>query len=253
MKRWTFFALLLFSFSALSLHAELIDLGAASNFAVLAGTTVTNTGATVISGNVGVNPGTAITGFPPAIITNGLQHAADALAGQAQIDAHEAYLQLVDLPVTQTLTGTDLGGLTLTPGVYFFGSSAQLTGTLTLDAQNNPNALFVFQVGSTLTTASESSVLLINGANCCNVFWQVGSSATLGTDTNFRGTILANTSITLNTGADINYGRALAYNGAVTLDSNAIFITPEPGTVVLIGAGLLGLVLLGRRSRKRAA
>jgi hypothetical protein len=253
MKRWKFYALLLFSLSALSLHAEIIDLGVASNFAVLAGTTVTNTGATVISGNVGVNPGTAITGFPPAIITNGAQHSADALAGQAQIDAHGAYLQLADLPLTQTLTGTDLGGLTLTPGVYFFGSSAQLTGTLTLDAQNNPNALFVFQVGSTLTTASDSSVLLINGANCCNIFWQVGSSATLGTDTNFRGTVLALTSITLNTGADIAYGRALAYNGAVTLDSNTIFITPEPGTVVLLGAGLVGLILLGRRSRKRAA
>ena len=129
------------------------------------------------------------------------------------------------------MTGQDLGGLTLTPGVYCFSSSAQLTGTLTLDAQGNPNAVFIFKIGSTLTTASNSSVVVINtGGNssiACNVFWQVGSSATLGTGTSFAGNILALTSITLNTGANVS-GRVLARNGAVTLDTNNVTVCPPP-------------------------
>ena len=126
------------------------------------------------------------------------------------------------LAPTQNLTGQNLGGLTLTPGVYSFSSSAQLTGTLTLDAQGDPNALFVFQIGSTLTTASNSSVVFINGGQGNNTFWQVGSSATLGTGTAFTGNILALASITLTTGANIRCGRALARNGAVTQDHNNI-------------------------------
>lgn len=257
MRRRKIYGLFLYSLSALSLYAGPITLGTASSFAVLGGSTVTNTGATVISGNLGVYPGTAITGFPPGIV-NGTIHATDAVAQQAQVDALTAYNALAGSgPITQTLTGQDLGGLTLTPGVYFFSSSAGLTGTLTLDAEGNPDSLFIFQIGSALTTASNSSVVMINGADCCNVYWQIGSSATLGTATEFQGTIIADQSITLNTGANIISGRALALNGAVTLDDNTISDVvcdiPEPGTVAFVGAGLLGLVLLGRTSRKRAA
>jgi hypothetical protein len=197
-------------------------LGTAASFSVLAGSTVTNTGPSVVTGNLGVSPGSAVTGFPPGIVTPpGAIHAGDAVAAQAQSDLTIAYNTLAGQASTDNLTGQDLGGLTLTPGVYTFETSAQLTGTLTLDAQGDPNAVFIFQIGSTLTTASNSSVVVINGGSHCNVYWQVGSSATLGTDTAFQGNILALTSITLNTNAGI-LGRALARNGAVTMDSNII-------------------------------
>jgi hypothetical protein len=225
-------------------------LGTAQNFGVLAGSTVTNTGPTTISGSVGVWPGTAITGFPPGIVTNGTFHASDAVAQFAQADALTAYNTLSSLAPTTVLTGTDLGGLTLTPGVYFFASSAFLTGTLRLDAQGNPNALFVFQMGSTLISASNSSVLTINAADDCNVYWQVGSSATLGTDSAFQGNIIANTSITMNTRASLLGGRALALNGAVTLDSNIIeagcLNIPAPGP---LSCALLGVATLAVRRR----
>lgn len=194
-------------------------LGTARSFAVLGGSAVTNTGPSIVSGNLGVWPGSAVTGFPPGVVVGGTIHITDAVAMQAQNDVTTAYNALAGMASTQTLTGQDLGGLTLVPGVYFFASSAQLTGTLTLDTQGNPDALFVFQIGTTLTTASNSSVITINGNNDCHVYWQVGSSATLGTGTNFQGNILALASITLTTGANIVDGRALARNGAVTLDT----------------------------------
>jgi hypothetical protein len=238
-------------------------LGTAGDFSVLAGSTVTNTGPSIIDGGgVGVSPGSAITGFPPGIVVVPFTtHAGDAVAIQAQNDLTTAYNAAVALVPTQNLTGQDLGGLTLLPGVYFFSSSAQLTGTLTLNNQGDPNALFVFQIGSTLTTATSSSVVTINGGlrsmPGCNVFWQVGSSATLGTTTAFEGHILALTSITLNRGATILDGSALARNGAVTLDSNTITncvlsSVPEPATMTLtlIGGALLGLAALRKRLRE---
>ena len=235
-----------------------VNLGTADPFAVLAGSTVTNTGATVIFGNVGISPGTAITGFPPGIVS-GVIHAADAVALQAQSDLTTAYNSAAVQPCGTDLSGQNLGGLTLTPDVYCFTSSAQLTGTLILNAQGDPNAVFLFQVGSTLTTASSSSVLFINGGRSDNVFYQVGSSATLGTDTAFAGNILALTSITLNTGASIDCGRALARNGAVTMDTNSVSIgaagscdvgaspVPEPSTAsLLLLIGAPSLLLLRR-------
>jgi hypothetical protein len=206
-----------------------VPLGGADIFAVLAGTTVTNTGPTVVNGDLGVSPGTAITGFPPGVV-NGTIHSADAVAAQAQIDLTTAYNNAAGQPVTATV-GTELGGTTLPPGVYNSASGTfEITGTLTLDAQGNPNAIFIFKTASTLVTAAgNSQVNLINGAQSCNVFWQVGSSATLGTNTLFRGNILALTSITATTGAVVD-GRLLARNGAVTLDTNTV---TRPGCVLV--------------------
>jgi hypothetical protein len=196
-------------------------LGSAKSFAVLGASTVTNTGSSTIQGDLGVYAGTAITGFPPGVVIGGTIHAADAAGLDAQRDALIAYTFLSSEGCTLDLTGHDLGGLTLTKGVYCFSSSAGLTGTLTLDAQGDPNAVFIFRMGSTLTTASSSQVRLINSAQPCNIFWQVGSSATLGTHTAFIGNILAVASITATTGASVN-GRLLAQTAAVTLDTNHI-------------------------------
>lgn len=227
-------------------------LGTAGSFAVLAGSTVTNTGPTVITGSVGVWAGSAITGFPPGIVTGGTMHVTDGVALQAQSDVTTAYNTLVGMALTQTLTGSNLGGMTLTPGVYFFASSAFLTGTLTLDAQGNPNALFVFQIGSTLITASNATVANINGADGCNTYWQVGSSATLGTGTTFCGSIIAMASITLNTGAVITDGRALARTGAVTMDTSTVTADciPTPGAAGFLGLPAMGL--LTRSAHRRA-
>jgi hypothetical protein len=201
-----------------------------SSFAVLGGSTVTNTATpTMVNGNLGVSPGSAVTGFPPGVVTGGTIHAADAVAAQAQSDLTTTYNNLAGMACNSNLTGQDLGGKTLTPGVYCFSTSAQLTGTLTLDAQGDSGAIFIFQIGSTLTTASAASVLLINGGSNCGVFWQVGSSATLGTGSAVAGSIVALTSITLNTGASVG-GRVLARNGAVTLDdNNVVLCTGGPG------------------------
>jgi hypothetical protein len=208
-----------------------VGLGTADSFAVLAGSTVTNTGPSTVSGDLGLHPGTSITGFPPGTV-NGTIHGPDAVALQAQTDVTTAYngaagrLPPLAIPA-------DLGGLTLTGGVYKRASSLGLTGTVTLDAQGNPNSVFVFQAGSTLITASASRVKLINGAQACNVFWQVGSSATLGTTTDFAGVILAMASITINTRVTL-LGRAFARTGAVTMDNDVISAarctTPTGGT-----------------------
>lgn len=206
---------------SVSSKAEALPLlGTAGKFAVLAGETVTNTGPSSLGGDLGVGPGAAITGFPPGKVT-GETHEADAVALQAQSDVTAAYVDLAGRKCGVTLTGLDLGGRTLKQGVYCFASSAQLTGRLILDAEDDPNAVFIFQIGSKLTTASNSSVVIVRGGGECRVFWQVGSSATLGTDTAFTGNILALTSISLMTRANLA-GRALARNGAVTLDSSRV-------------------------------
>ncbi len=195
-------------------------LGSAEGFVVLGAATVTNTGSTRITGSLGVSPGTAVTGFPPGAVTGGTIHKADAVALSARNSAMAAYTAL-NQPCTKDLTGQDLGGKTLVPGVYCLSYSAQLMGTLTLNAQGLANPVFIFKTGSTLTTASNSSVVMINGNSDCNVYWRIGSSATLGAGTKFRGNIFALASVTMTTAANLS-GRAFGLNGAVTLDTNNV-------------------------------
>ena len=264
--RWFFLLLLSLTPPSAQAGAILVDLGTAAPFAVLAGEAVTNTGATSIYGNVGVWPGSAVTGFPPAIFSAGVIHLTDAVAQQAQNDLTLAFGSAAGQLCGNNLTDQDLGGMTLTSGVYCFDSSAQLTGTLTLNFQGDAGAVFVFQIVSALTTASNSAVTLTNGGSGNRVFWQVGSAATLGTTTAFTGSILAQSSIALQTGASINCGRALARTGEVTMDTNVVSIdtvvceaaansssssssssggsaVPEPGTALMLGlaAGLMAL------------
>jgi len=224
-KTTTVLAILALASFPLTSQAAVV-LGAAGGFAVLSGSTATNTGASIIDGgNVGVSPGTSLTGFLPGVIQPPFtMHSADATSLAAQADLTIAYNAAAGLPMTQDLTGVNLGGLTLLPGVYKFSSSAQLTGALVLDANNDPNAEFVFQIGSTLTTAAGSSVTVINNVvvQPCIVFWQVGSSATLGAGNQFQGHILALASITVGAGTAIVSGSALARNGAVTLDTDNV-------------------------------
>jgi hypothetical protein len=227
-------------------------LGTAKSFAVLAAAAVSNTGSSTVHGDLGLSPNgpTSITGFPPGqVVAPGTIHGADAVSLQARNDLGFAYDSLGTQGSTANLTGQNLGGLTLVPGVYDFDSSAQLTGTLTLSG--TANSVFIFRTVSTLTTASASSVKLTGGAQPCNVFWRIGSSATLGTATSFIGNILADTSITLTTGASVN-GRVLAgaktLSGAVTLDTNDVFfsscatgnLNPDSGPIPGAGPGPAG-------------
>jgi hypothetical protein len=197
-----------------------VGLGTAGNFAVLAGSAVTNTGPSVISGSVGLDPGSAVTGFPPGIVLAGTTQVDNGVALQAKNDLVTGYNDAAGRSSTATISG-DLAGRTLTSGVYTSASSLGLSGALTLDAQGDPNAVFIFQAGSSLIVGSGAQVNLIGGAQACNVYWQVGSSATIGTGASFIGNIMALTSISMTTGATLQ-GSALARNGAVTLDTNTI-------------------------------
>jgi hypothetical protein len=204
-------------------QAAPVDLATASPFVVLGGTTVTNEGPSVLNGDLGVSPGTALTGFDGIATVNGATHATNAVAAQAQLDLTNAYNVAAGQPVAPAndLSGTDLGNRVLTAGAYRYNAGALLTGPLTLDAQGDPDAEFVFQIGAELTTESASSVLLVNGASPCNVYWQVGSSAAIGTTTQFVGNLMALTSISLTNGATVQ-GRMLARNGQVSLINNVL-------------------------------
>jgi hypothetical protein len=242
-------------------------LGTATSFAVLAGQAISNTGATTINGDVGISPNgsSSVTGFPPGII-NGAPHYADAVALQAQNDLTTAYNDAAGQTPFVDLSGQDLGNKNLTPGTYHFSSSAQLTGPLTLSGFG----IYIFQIGSSLTTASASSVLLTNGAQACGVYWQVTSSATFGSATAFQGTVMALQSISMTAGATI-IGRALARNAAVSFITNTITRPAAacaglpftgvplellrggfPWQLLLIGiAGALGALVLGTSARGR--
>jgi hypothetical protein len=248
-------------------HAQ--SLGSAETFTILGASTVTNTGTSQIIGDVGVSPGSAITGFPPGVITNGALHANDAAAKQAHADFATAYTAFAGFasPPANNLTGTDLGGLTLAPGVYRFDSSAASAGILTLDAQNDPNARFVIQIGTTLVTASNSSVLLINQADARNVYFQAGTSVTLGSGSTFIGNLLAGASVTAVSGTNLT-GRLLALTGAVTLDTNNVTSpglssptpTPSPAQLLNISTrvnvqtgdnvAIAGFITTGNASKK---
>ena len=235
-----------------------MGLGTAGASAVLAGSTVTNTGPSVITGDVGLYPGLAVTGFPPGLVLGGTMHVGDALAQQAKADLATAYDDAAGRSSGATISA-NLAGNTLSSGVYSSATSMALSGALTLDAQGDPDAVFIFQAGTSLTVGAGSHVLLVNGARSCNVFWQVGSSATIGAGSTFAGTVMALSSISMTTGATLR-GRALARNGAVTLDTNlvtkpgcagppsasdisATSITGQPVGMVLHGVDVTGAPL----------
>lgn len=226
-----------------------VNLGAATSFAVLAGAGITVAGAvdaTEITGDIGSFATTSITGLENVVL-NGVNHGGDAVTQQAKTDLATAFSDAVGRAPTATFPPIyDLGGLTLGAGVYNNPSSLWITGVLTLDAGGDPNAVWIFQAGSTFITGSGSSVAMVGGGQAGNVFWQVGSSATLGTGSHLEGTILASESITLNTGADLT-GRALAKNGAVTMDFNTVNV-PEAGTAMMLASGLVLLVTSRRRA-----
>ncbi len=199
-----------------------INMGTLANLAILAGTSVSNTGGTIVTGDIGLSPGSSVGGFPPGIL-NGTLHINDAIANQAKLDLTAAYNDAAGRTATDivTLSG-NIGGLTLTPGLYKSTSSLAISsGDLTFDAKGNPNAIFIIQIASSLTTTSGRQVFLAGGASASNIYWQVGSSATFGTTSVFKGIILAMQSITFNTGATLN-GKALARTGAVVMAGNTI-------------------------------
>ncbi|MFI2187362.1 ice-binding family protein [Streptomyces sioyaensis] len=225
--------------------ATTVPLGTAATFGVLANTAVTNTGPTVVTGDLGVSPAGAVTGFGPGGGTvTGTIHVNDAAAAQAQTDLLAGYANALVQPVTATVP-TELGGTTLPPGVYnSLSGTFSLNGTLTLDAQGNPNAVFIFKTNTTLITGATGNVNLINQAQSANVFWQVGSSATLGAGSTLRGSVLAFTSITATTGAIVD-GRLLALGAAVTLDTNTITV-PALSTCSVVVQPVAGPVVVGQ-------
>ncbi len=205
-----------------SISMATVSLAGSSDIAVLAGSAVTSTGATVITGDLALSPGTSIGGFPPGIL-NGTEHINDVIATQAKLDLTAAYNDAAGRTSTDivTLSG-NIGGLTLTPGLYKSTSSLAISsGDLTFDAKGNASAVFIIQIASTLTTTSGRSVILSGGALASNIFWQVGSSATFGTTSVFKGIVMAMQSITLNTGAKLD-GKALARTGGITMAGNTI-------------------------------
>ena len=222
---------------AIGLAAAGPDLGSAGDYALVANTTITNTGVTLIDGNLAL-VGPSVTGFLPGVIT-GRSDIGNGAANRADADVLSAHHDATGAAPVKEMAG-DLGGKTLTPGIYHFGVAATLHGTLTLDGQGQTNPLFVFQIGTTLTTGTAARVVLTDHAAGCAVFWAVGSSATLGTATSLQGNLMALVSITMNTGASIgvgggrNGGRAFAQNGAITLDTNTVVaptgscVTPAP-------------------------
>lgn len=197
-----------------------VPLGSAATFRVLAGSTVTNTGPTAVTGDLGVSPGSAVTGFPPGTVS-GTIHAADPAAATAKGDLTTAYNDAAGRTTGAVTISGDLTGLTLAPGLYKSTSSLAITGAMTLDALGDPNASFIIQMASTLTTGPGSQIILSGGAKAANIIWQVGTSATLGINSVFKGTILADQSITVNTGTQVS-GRVLARIGAVTMATNVI-------------------------------
>ena len=273
---------------AQGLAVPFTGLGSAQSFAILGAETVTNTGPTRLYGDLGVFAGTAITGFlgtvendGPGVVTGGVVHQTDAVAQQAKADAFTAYsvlaAQTPNLILSASTYDLDLHVGSFTAGVYKIGSAANWEGTITLDAQGYDNQSFVFQIGSTLITGSNAVVNVINGNGTTGVYWQVGSSATLGTDTMFAGNILALASISANNGADILCGRAIALTGAVTLDNNdisnncfaqnfgsvrddfgstgfsGVAAIPEPEIYAMMASGLGLMGWVARRRKQKAA
>lgn len=240
---------ILFMNSGADAETNSVDLASSSSFAVLAGAGITvaaPVNSTVITGGMGTFPTTTITGFENVIL-NGVNYAGDVNTQNAKDDLVIAYNDAVGRTATQIYGAIfDLGGLTLTSGVYNDPSSFAITGILTLDAGGDPNAVWIFQAGSTLTTAGSSQIILTNGAQAANIFWQVGSAATLGTDSAFAGTIMAMTTVTLNSGATVD-GRVLSRDGSVILDNNTINAVPEPASALLIGLGATVIFVARRR------